>query len=221
MSPSDVALLTAALMGLGYLCGACLGAVWLCRLAGVGDPRLRGSRNPGFSNVLRVHGKRLALATLAFDAAKGVPVLWLAKSSDLPSWAQGLVGLGVLLGHSYPLWHRFRGGKSVASAFGVLLILTPPVALVCAACWALLAWRVRTAAVASLASAALAPLVSVWLARDYVWVIIAFAALVLVRHVWNIQRLGQGTEPDFRKRSLNERSLDERRKSAGIRPPEE
>lgn len=213
----DVALVTAVLMGLGYLCGACLGALWICRLASVGDPRLGGSRNPGFSNVLRLHGKRLALATLAFDAAKGVPALWLAKSSGLPTWAQGLVGLGVLLGHSYPLWHRFRGGKSVASAFGVLLVLTPLVALVCAACWALLAWRVHTAAVASLASAALAPLVSVWLARDYVWVVIAFAVLVLVRHVWNIQRLGRGTEPGF-----GERSLDKQRKPpGGIRPPEE
>nr|WP_297460710.1 glycerol-3-phosphate 1-O-acyltransferase PlsY [uncultured Halomonas sp.] len=212
MSHSDVALLTAALMGLGYLCGACLGALWICRLAGAGDPRLLGSHNPGFSNVLRVHGMRLALATLTFDAAKGVPALWLAKASGLPTWAQGLVGLGVLLGHSYPLWHRFRGGKSVASAFGVLLMLTPLVALICAACWIVLAWRVHTAAVASLASAALAPLASVWLARDYVWVIIAFAVLVLVRHVWNIQRLGRGTEP-----AIQERREDERR----IRPPEE
>ncbi|SDL28058.1 glycerol-3-phosphate acyltransferase PlsY [Modicisalibacter muralis] len=213
----DIVFLTTALMGLGYLCGACLGALWLCRLAGVGDPRLDGSHNPGFSNVLRLHGKRLAAATLAFDAAKGVPALWLAKSCDLPTWAQGLVGFGVLLGHSYPLWHRFRGGKSVASAFGVLLVLTPLVALVCAACWVVLAWRVHTAAVASLASAALAPLASVWLARDYVWVIIAFAVLVLVRHVWNIQRLGRGVEP-----RLDERHDDERHKPpGGIRTPEE
>nr|WP_299243107.1 glycerol-3-phosphate 1-O-acyltransferase PlsY [uncultured Halomonas sp.] len=185
------------LMALGYLCAACLGAVWLCRLAGVSDPRLRGSCNPGFSNVLRLYGKRLALATLSFDAVKGMPALWLAKSGGLPIWAQGLVGFSVLLGHSYPVWHRFRGGKAVASAFGVLLVLTPPVALVCAACWTLLAWRVRTAAVASLASAALAPLASIWLAQDYVWVVIVFTLLVLVRHVWNIQRLGEGSEPRF------------------------
>lgn len=212
MPSSAIAVHSVLLMGLGYLCGACLGAVWVCRLAGVADPRLRGSRNPGFSNVLRVHGKRLALATLVFDAAKGVPALWLAKSGALPAWAQGLVGLGVLLGHSYPLWHRFRGGKAVASAFGVLLVLTPLVALLCAACWALLAWRVRTAAVASLASAALAPLASVWLAREYVWVVIAFAVLVLARHVWNIRRLGQGDEP---------RLVGKQPPSGGIRPPEE
>ncbi|WP_136066182.1 glycerol-3-phosphate acyltransferase [Modicisalibacter radicis] len=188
MPPNDAVEL-AALIALGYLCGGLLGAVWICRLAGVADPRWRGSRNPGFSNVLRLYGPRLALATLSVDAAKGMPVLWLARAGDLPPWAQGMVGLGVLLGHSYPLCHRLRGGRAVASAFGVLLVLTPYVALLCAACWVLLAWRVRTAAVASLGAALLAPLASVWLARDYVAVVIAFALLVLVRHVWHIRRL--------------------------------
>jgi acyl phosphate:glycerol-3-phosphate acyltransferase len=182
------------LMALGYLSGAWLGALSVCRLAGVADPRHAGSGNPGFSNVLRLYGRRLALATLLVDAAKGMPVLWLSMALGLAPWAQGLVGLAVLLGHSYPLWHRFRGGKAVASAFGVMLVLTPWVALVCAALWTLLAWRVRTAAVASLASAGLAPLASVWLAPDYVGVVMAFTALVLVRHVLNIRRLSRGDE---------------------------
>ncbi len=183
------------LMALGYLSGTWLGALTVCRLAGVRDPRLAGSCNPGFSNVLRLYGTRLALATLMVDAAKGMPVLWLAMAMGMPPWAQGLVGLGVLLGHSYPAWHRFRGGKAVASAFGVMLVLTPWVALVCAALWSLLAWRVRTAAIATLASAALAPLASIWLAPDYVGVVIAFTLLVLARHVLNIRRLGRGDEP--------------------------
>ncbi|MDX5432328.1 MAG: glycerol-3-phosphate 1-O-acyltransferase PlsY [Halomonas sp.] len=182
------------LMLLGYLSGSWLGALWVCRLAGVGDPRQQGSGNPGFSNVLRVHGRRLAAATLLLDAAKGMPALWLAMMLGMPPWAQGMVGLAVLLGHSFPPWHRFRGGKAVASAFGVLLVLTPGVALCCAALWALLAWRVRTAAVASLASAGVAPLASLWLAPDYVLVIVAFTALVLVRHLLNIRRLGSGDE---------------------------
>ncbi|MFC3284708.1 glycerol-3-phosphate 1-O-acyltransferase PlsY [Litchfieldella rifensis] len=186
---------TLILLMAGYLSGSWLGALTVCRLARVRDPRFAGSCNPGFSNVLRLHGKRLALATLVLDAAKGMPVLWLAKGQGLPPWAQGLVGLGVLLGHSYPLWHHFRGGKGVASAFGVLLVLTPAVALSCAVCWALLAWRVRTAAIASLASATLAPLLSLWMAPDYVLVILVFALLVLARHVWNIRRLGRGREP--------------------------
>lgn len=179
---------------LGYLSGSWLGALWVCRLAGVGDPRREGSGNPGFSNMLRLHGHRLALATLLLDAVKGMPVLWLAMAWDMPTWAQGVVGLAVLLGHSFPPWHHFRGGKAVASAFGVLLVLTPWVALCCAVLWALLAWRVRTAAVASLASAGVAPLASLWLAPDYVLVIMAFTVLVLVRHLLNIRRLGRGDE---------------------------
>lgn len=180
---------------LGYLGGSWLGALTVCRLAGVGDPRLAGSFNPGFSNVLRLHGRRLALATLLVDAAKGMPVLMLTILLGLPPWAQGVVGLAVLLGHSYPVWHRLRGGKAVASAFGVMLVLTPGVALCCAGCWGLLAWRMRTAAVASLVSAAAAPLASLWLAPDYVGVVIAFTLLVLARHVLNIRRLGRGEEP--------------------------
>ncbi|MDR5890114.1 glycerol-3-phosphate 1-O-acyltransferase PlsY [Halomonas halophila] len=183
------------LMALGYLSGTWLGAITVCRLAGRGDPRLAGSGNPGFSNVLRLHGPRLALATLLVDAVKGMPVLWLAMLLALPPWGQGLVGLGVLLGHSYPAWYRFRGGKAVASAFGVMLVLTPWVALCCATLWCLLAWRVRTAAVASLASAALAPLAAIWLAPDYVPVVIGFTLLVLGRHALNIRQLGRGDEP--------------------------
>ncbi|MGL6213316.1 glycerol-3-phosphate 1-O-acyltransferase PlsY [Billgrantia desiderata] len=182
------------LVPLGYLSGSWLGALWVCRLAGVADPRGEGSGNPGFSNVLRLYGPRLAGATLALDAAKGIPVLWLAIVLGMPPWAQGMVGLAVLLGHSFPPWHRFRGGKAVASAFGVLLVLTPWVALCCAALWVLLAWRVRTAAVASLASAGIAPLASLWLAPDYVLVILVFTLLVLVRHLLNIRRLGKGDE---------------------------
>ncbi|GGY00109.1 glycerol-3-phosphate acyltransferase [Litchfieldella qijiaojingensis] len=202
---------TLALLVAGYLSGSWLGALTVCRLAGVRDPRFSGSRNPGFSNVLRLHGKHLALATLVLDAVKGMPVLWLAKGVGLPPWAQGLVGLGVLLGHSYPLWHRFRGGKAVASAFGVLLVLTPWVALCCALCWALLAWRVRTAAIASLASATLAPLLSLWLARDYVLVVLAFALLVLTRHVWNIRRMGSGRENRLGMRQQPSRQDDSKR----------
>lgn len=183
------------LMAIGYLSGTWLGALTVCRLAGVGDPRLVGSCNPGFSNILRLHGYRLALATLVVDVAKGMPVLWLAMWLGLPPWGLGLVGLGVLLGHSYPAWHRFRGGKGVASAFGVMLVLTPWVALCCAALWMLLAWRVRTAAIASLASAAMAPLASLWLAPEFAGVVIVFTLLVLGRHVLNIRRLGRGDEP--------------------------
>ncbi|MBR9771411.1 MULTISPECIES: glycerol-3-phosphate acyltransferase [Halomonas] len=183
------------LTALAYLSGTWLGAISVCRWAGRPDPRLSGSCNPGFSNVLRQHGVPLALATLAIDALKSWPVLLLGLWLELPPWGLGLVGLGVLLGHCYPAWYRFRGGKAVASAFGVMLLLTPGVALVSAVIWALLAWWAHTAAVASLTSATLAPLLSLWLAPDFVWVVLVFAGLVVARHAINIGRLRQGKEP--------------------------
>lgn len=202
----------AALVVVGYLSGSLLGAVWVCRALGRRDPRYAGSRNPGFSNVLRVHGAVPAALTLTVDAIKAIPVLWIAQREALPLWIQGAIGLSVLVGHSYPAWHRGRGGKAVASAFGVLLMIATPVAWVCALCWALLAWRSRTAAVASLAAALLAPLASYWLAREATLVVSAFSALVLVRHAWNIRRLGQGAESGLARAS---------REEGDVRPPEE
>ncbi len=183
---------------IGYLSGSWLAAVSVCHWAGVDDPRFCGSYNPGFSNVLRLYGPRLAAATLLLDALKGVPAVLAAKWLTLPVWLQGVVGLAVLLGHSYPLWYGFRGGKSVSSAFGVLLVLVPSVALLTALGWTLLAWRLRTAAAASLACALLAPLLCLWLAPGYVSVVGGFSLLVLARHGLNIRRLRRGEEPHLR-----------------------
>lgn len=182
----------------GYFSGSWLAAISVCRLAGVGDPRQQGSCNPGFSNVLRLYGPRLAAATLLLDALKAMPAVLGAKLMSCPVWLQGVVGLAVLLGHSFPVWHGFRGGKAVASAFGVLLILVPQVALLSAVVWALLAWRLKTAALASLVSALVAPLACAWLAPEYVWVVGGFSLLVLARHGLNIRRLRRGEEPPFR-----------------------
>lgn len=120
------------------------------------QPRIFERAPPVWSKARRGHA--------AARCVKGVPAVLAAKLLALPVWLQGLVGLAVLLGHSYPIWFSFRGGKSVSSAFGVLLVLVPSVALITALCWALLAWRLRTAAAASLISALLAPLLCLWLA---------------------------------------------------------
>lgn len=184
----------------GYLSGSWLSSLSVCRLAGVADPRGRGSCNPGFSNVLRLYGPKLAALTLLLDAAKGMPAVLGAKALGYPVWLQGVVGLAVLLGHSYPLWHGFRGGKTVASAFGVLLVLTPAVALISAAVWALGAWQLKTAAMASLLSALAAPLTCIWLDPAYVPVVGAFSLMVLARHWANLRRIRRGEEARFKPR---------------------
>ncbi|NYS60218.1 glycerol-3-phosphate 1-O-acyltransferase PlsY [Vreelandella salicampi] len=184
----------------GYLSGSWLSSLSVCRLASVADPRGRGSCNPGFSNVLRLYGPKLAGLTLLLDAAKGMPAVLGAKALGYPVWLQGLVGLAVLLGHSYPLWHGFRGGKAVASAFGVLLVLTPGVALISAAVWALCAWQLRMAALASLLSALTAPLMCIWLDPAYVPVVGAFSLMVLARHWASLRHIRRGEEARFKRR---------------------
>ncbi|WP_232823822.1 glycerol-3-phosphate acyltransferase [Salinicola sp. CPA57] len=215
-------LATSLLVAAGYLSGSLLGAIWVCRAWGLRDPRWAGSGNPGFSNVLRAFGWRPALLTLIIDAVKGMPVLWLAGSVSPSVWAEGLVGFGVLIGHSCPIWHRGRGGKAVASAFGVLLMLATPVALICAVCWFLLAWRVRTAAVASLATALMAPLLSYWLVPPMTGVICVFSLLVLARHAWNIrlwrERRREAHEPALADPFDEEDALSDRRE-LGRREP--
>lgn len=215
-------LVTGLLMGAGYFSGSLLGAIWVCRAWGLRDPRRAGSGNPGFSNVLRVYGWWPALATLVIDAVKGMPVLWLAGLASLSVWAQGLIGLSVLVGHSCPVWHHGRGGKSVASAFGILLMLATPVALICALCWFVLAWRVRTAAVASLATALMAPLLSYWLTPAVTGVICVFSLLVLARHAWNIrlwrERRRETHGPALADPFDEEDALRDRRE---LKPPEE
>ncbi|WP_018916449.1 glycerol-3-phosphate 1-O-acyltransferase PlsY [Vreelandella zhanjiangensis] len=184
---------------IGYLSGSWLAAISVCRMAGVRDPRRCGSGNPGFSNVLRLYGPRLAGATLFLDALKGMPVVLASKMLALPVSWQGLIGLAVLVGHSYPVWYGFRGGKAVACALGVLLVLVPGVALLSAVTWALLAWRLKTAAIASLASALVAPLACIWLAPAYIGVVGGLSLLVVLRHGLNIRRLRRGEEPRLRK----------------------
>lgn len=124
-----------------------------------------------------------------------MPVVFASKMMALPISWQGLIGLSVMLGHSYPIWYGFRGGKAVASALGVLLVLVPGVALISAAIWALLAWRLKTAALASLVSALMAPLACAWLAPSYLGVVGGLSVVVVLRHWLNIRRLRRGEEP--------------------------
>lgn len=182
-----------------YLLGSVSFALLLSRLGLLPDPRAQGSGNPGASNVLRLGGRGLALATLTGDIAKGCLAVWLAQRADLPLVEQAWVGLAAVIGHMYPLFYRFRGGKGVATAAGVLLILSWPALLISASLWCITFAVQRVASLASLV-ACLGPLP--WLAwqRPELMLPVGLAVLlILLRHRLNILRLLAGTENRFRR----------------------
>lgn len=188
-----------------YLLGSLSFAVIVSRVMGLSDPRTYGSKNPGATNVLRSGSKPAAIATLALDAVKGwLPValvLWYGKPYGLEEGTAALAGLAAFLGHLWPVFFRFVGGKGVATALGVLLGFSPWLGLATVATWLIIAVFFRYSSLASLVAAAFA-LVYYLMASGVLWVaepriamaIGAMAVLLAWRHRENIQRLIAGTE---------------------------
>ena len=192
-SPADLLL---ALL-LGYALGSIPFGLILTRLAGLGDVRAIGSGNIGATNVLRTGRKGLAAATLILDAAKGaVAVLVAARLWPEAAAFAAAAGLGAFLGHLYPVWLRFRGGKGVATLIGVVAALHWPAAFVFAAVWILVLLVARYSSLAGM-SAAVAMPIAAWLIgrADLAPLLAALAALVIWKHRDNVRRLVAGTEP--------------------------
>jgi glycerol-3-phosphate acyltransferase PlsY len=178
---------------IGYLLGSIPWGLVLSRLAGHGDIRRIGSGNIGATNVLRSGGKGLAALTLLLDAAKGILAVAIARR-----WgeAAALAAAGTaVIGHMFPFWLGFRGGKGVATAFGVLTILAWPVALAAALIWLAVALLCRYSSLAALVAAAAAAGVAVAIAETRLAVLVSgIAVLVVLRHHANIRRLIAGSE---------------------------
>lgn len=188
-----------------YLLGSLSFAVIVTRVMGLSDPRTYGSKNPGATNVLRSGSKAAAIVTLLLDAFKGwlpvVLVRWFGKPYGLEEGTVALVGLAAFLGHLWPVFFRFQGGKGVATALGVLLGVSGWLGLITAVTWLLVAVFFRYSSLASLVAAALAPVFylladgPLWYAEQSIAVSIAVMALLLwLRHRENIQRLLEGKE---------------------------
>ena len=179
---------------LGYaLCSVPFGLL-LASAAGKGDIRQIGSGNIGATNVLRTGSKGLAAGTLLLDGAKGFLAVWLAWRW-LPE-AAPLAALGAVLGHCFPLWLRFKGGKGVATTLGVCLGLAWPVGLAYAAVWLVLLAVTRISSLSGMAAAVAAPIAAAVLGRmELVPVLAGIALIVLFLHRQNIARLRAGTEP--------------------------
>ncbi len=179
---------------IGYLLGSIPFGVILTRLGGAGDLRSIGSGNIGATNVLRTGRKGLAAATLLLDMLKGAGAVLLV--AQLWPGEGALAGVGAFVGHCYPLWLRFRGGKGVATLMGIVVALHWPAGLVYAAVWLGLLATIRISAVAGMAAAVSAPLSAALSGRfDLVLMLLALALLVIWKHGDNIERLLDGTEP--------------------------
>jgi acyl phosphate:glycerol-3-phosphate acyltransferase len=183
----------ATAMLLGYLLGSIPFGLVLTRLGGAGDIRSIGSGSIGATNVLRTGRKGLAAATLLLDLAKGAAAVFLARWISPELGALGAAA--AVLGHCYPVWLRFDGGKGIATAFGVLLALAWPVALIAAGVWIAVATLSRYSSAASLAATAVAPVAAAWFGELEMTVLLIGLGLIIVwKHRANIGRLMAGTE---------------------------
>lgn len=182
-----------ALLG-GYLIGSIPFGLLLTKAAGLGDIRKVGSGNIGATNVLRTGRKGLAAATLVLDGLKGAVAVLLAR--QFLGDQDVVVGTAAVLGHLFPVWLGFRGGKGVATGLGVLLAVAWPVGLACCALWLLAAKFLKMSSAAALTAFAAAPLFALVLSHaDHALMALLIAILVFWRHEANIRRLLAGTEP--------------------------
>jgi glycerol-3-phosphate acyltransferase PlsY len=183
-----------------YLIGSVSFAVIVSAAMGLADPRSYGSKNPGATNVLRSGNRKAAILTLVGDAFKGWLAVWLVvrlgPRHGLDDTAVALAAIAVFLGHLYPVFFRFKGGKGVATAAGILLAISPALGLATAATWLIVAFFFRYSSLAALVAAVFAPLFDVFLfgANRIAWAVFAMSALLVWRHRANIVKLLAGQE---------------------------
>ena len=191
-----------------YLCGSISSAILVCKLAGLPDPRTQGSGNPGATNVLRVGGKLAALAVLVFDVVKGMLPVWLAYWMNLPPLALGLTAIGACLGHIYPLFFRFRGGKGVATAFGAIAPIGWDLTGLMTGTWLLTVLLSGYSSLGAIVSALIAPFYVWWFKPQFTFPVSMLSCLILLRHHDNIQRLWRGQESKIWRRKKKEKQQD-------------
>ena len=185
---------------LAYLLGSLSFAVIVSKAMGMADPRSYGSGNPGATNVLRSGKKKAAILTLLGDALKGLVAVLLAKyfldAGSITEATVAWVALAVLIGHMWPVFFGFKGGKGVATAVGVLFALSWPVALICTLVWLVMAFGLKISSLAALVATVLSSVLA-WVFIDeasWCWAVLIIAIMVLYRHKSNIQNLLSGKE---------------------------
>ena len=183
-----------------YLIGSLSSAIILCKLAGLPDPRSEGSGNPGATNVLRIGGKKLAATVLFIDVVKGVlPVTIVSLAGSDLAWITA-TAFAVFLGHLYPVFFQFKGGKGVATALGGFLALSPLLGGAILLSWLFVFIISRISSLSAIIAASLAPLYSMWLINSLEarWIIFVMTTMLLIRHKSNIKRLLSGEESNLK-----------------------
>lgn len=189
-------MLDISLVVFAYLTGSLSAAIITCKLMGLPDPRSEGSRNPGATNVLRYGGKKAAAITLLGDMLKGLLPVVIARIAGVDESVLAATAMAAFLGHLYPIFFGFHGGKGVATALGVMLGISWPAAVAILVTWLLMAKVFKISSLSALTAAVLAPFY-IWLLEPsniYISLSIAISLLLLWRHRTNIQRLLAGNE---------------------------
>lgn len=194
-------LINPGLIIFAYLLGSVSSAIIVCKLMGLPDPRTQGSNNPGATNVLRIGGKKAAAITLFGDTLKGFIPVSLAHFLTTSDLVFALTGMAAFLGHLYPVFFSFKGGKGVATALGIQFGLQWQIGLVIAATWLFMAKGLKISSLAALVSMALAPLVVWWFwpATELIVMQSVITVLLFWRHRGNIQKLISGEEDKINK----------------------
>lgn len=178
-----------------YLLGSISSAVLICRVLGLGDPRETGSHNPGATNVLRMGGKKAALCVLIADMLKGTLPVWGGYYLNIEPLLLGVVGIAACLGHMYPLFFHFKGGKGVATALGAIAPIGFDLTAMVIVSWLIVVFISRYSSLAALITVLLTPFYTWLIKPQYTLPVAMLCCLIVLRHQDNIRRLFMGTEP--------------------------
>lgn len=192
-----------------YLLGSISSAILICRLAGLPDPRETGSGNLGATNVLRLGGRFAALAVLIADVAKGGLPVWLAYKLDLAPPVLGIIAIAACLGHIYPIFFHFQGGKGVATAFGAIAPISWDITGLLSGTWLITLLLTGYSSLAAVITALLAPLYVWWFRPEFTFPVAMLSCLILLRHHENLERLWRGQEPKIWQKFRRPREREE------------